>query len=170
MQRKIDAGQDHEHDGHEVDGRTAKMTNRQVMCGEAADRHRREGMADRIKQAHAGQPVSQPAKDRESQVEVPERLCGLCNTRRQLVVFDRPRCFSPIQLHAADAEHWQNSDGENDDSHAAQPLQLLAIVKYRTGQGIEAGEYSCARRCEARHRFKHGIGERHGRHFCEKQR
>ena len=79
-------------------------------------------MAYGIEPAHAGHHIADAAGNRECKVDIPERLRGLSDTRCQLGVLDRARGFRPVQLHAADAEHWQYRNREDDDTHAAEPL------------------------------------------------
>ena len=38
-----------------------------------------------------------------------------------------PGSLGAVELHAAHTEHGQDGDGEHDDAHASQPLQLLAV-------------------------------------------
>ena len=44
--------------------------------------------------------------------------------------------LSAKKLHAADAEHGQHGDGKDDDAHAAQPLELLAVQQDGSGQVV----------------------------------
>ena len=110
------------------------------MGREAADRDSRKGMAQRIEPTHAGEPIAERAGNREGEIDVPKGFRSLGNTRRQLGILDRTGCFSAVQLHAADAQHGQHGDGENDNAHAAEPLQLLAIIKNGYRQVVEPGK------------------------------
>jgi len=61
---------------------------------------------------------------------------------------------------------------QNDYAHAAQPLQLLPIVKQSTRKGIDMGDNGRAGGREAGHGFKYGVDiadMRHG-HQHEWQR
>ena len=63
-----------------------------------------------------------------------KRFRGFRDARRQLRVLHRSRRLGAVELHAADAEHRQDRDGEHDDAHAAEPLQQLAVEQYRRRQ------------------------------------
>ena len=84
-----------------------------------------------IEETHAGCPVCECASDGEAQVDIPECLRRLRDSGCQFVVLYRPRRFSAIQLHSADAEHRENGDRQNNDPHATQPLEKLAIEQER---------------------------------------
>ena len=111
-------------------------------------------MANCIENTHATQPVGQGATDGEPQVDIPQRLSGFGDPWRQLGVFHWPRSFGTVKLHATDSEHWHYSDCQYDDAHAAEPLQLLAVIQDGSWQLIYAGEDSGASSCQARHRFE----------------
>ena len=46
-----------------------------------------------------------------------------------------------VELHAADAEHRQQRDGEHDDADTAEPLDLLAIEQDRRRHRVEPHEH-----------------------------
>ena len=95
-------------------------------------------MADSIKQRHAGSPIGECTGDRQAQVDVPECFGCLGDARGQFGVFHWTGCFGPVELHTTNTEHRQNSNGQHDDTHAPQPLQLLAIKLNRFRQLIDA--------------------------------
>ena len=131
-----------------------------IVRRESADGDRRERVAQGIEPAHAGQHVEDEADDREREIDVPERLGRLGDARRQLGVLDRAGRLRPVQLHAADAEHRQHGDGEDDDAHAAEPLQLLPVIENRPRQVVEAGQDRRAGRRQSRHGLEDRIGDR----------
>jgi hypothetical protein len=130
MQRKVDAGEEHENDRDETDRIAVEIADAEIVCGETADGDRGEGVAQGVESAHARQHVASQTADRKTEIDVPQRFGGLGNAWRQLGVLDRTRRFGAVQLHTADTQHGQHGDGEDDDAHAAEPLQLLPIIEY----------------------------------------
>jgi hypothetical protein len=60
------------------------------------------------------------------------------------VVLHRPGRLGLVKRHAADAEDRQDRDREHDDAHAAEPLDLLAVVQDRLRQVVEADDHGRA--------------------------
>ena len=52
-----------------------------------------------------------------------------------------PRDFGSVKQHAADSQHGQHGYGQNDNPHAAQPLQELAVEQHGVRQGVEVAQY-----------------------------
>ncbi len=98
------------------------------MGGEAAGPDRRVGMADGVEKAHARGPEGQGAGGGQGEIDQPEGTGGLGDAGRQLFVLGDPRGLRPVELHAADAQHGQNGDGQDHDAHAAQEIELLTVV------------------------------------------
>lgn len=116
-------------------------------------------MADGIKGGHARQPIAQGAGDGQGQIDVPERLGGFGDARGQLVVLDRAWRFGAVELHAADTEHGQYGHRQHDDSHAAEPLQLLPVVTHGFGQAVQASHDGGAGGGQPGEGFEGGIGK-----------
>ena len=154
-----------------IDG-TVEVADAGVVGGEAAQRDGREAVADGVEHAHAGQPVGGGARDGEREVDVPQGLGGLGDARRQLGVLDRTGDLGAVEQHAADPEHGQHGDGEDDDAHAAQPLQQLAVEQHGVRQGVEAVQHRGAGGGETGEGLEDGVGEGNPqpRHGPERQR
>ena len=58
----------------QVDGRAVEPRDAHVMRGKSADRYRRKRVTERVEPPHAGQAVSEHARDREREVDIPESL------------------------------------------------------------------------------------------------
>ncbi len=127
-------------------------------------------MTDGIEQGHARHPVRQGAEGGEQQIDEPERLGRLGDTRGDLVVLDRPRNFGAIELHAPDAEQRQYGYRQHYDPHAPQPLQQLAIEQKRLGQVVQPGEHGRPRGGQAGKRLEEGLGHRHAGHLSQQER
>ena len=154
VQREIHRRDQHEADGDDSDRGTVKKPQARVMGREPTDGDCGEGMGNRVKEGHPDCPIGECATDGQSEIDVPECFGGLRNARRQLVVFHRPWRLSAVQLHTADPEHGHHGNGEHDDAHAAQPLQLLTVIEYGGRQCIEAGQHRCPCCRQAGHGFK----------------
>ena len=130
MQRETNTADQHEHGGDNVDGRAVPVRHGRIVGGEAAGGNSAETVANGIEHSHAGQPVGQRAGDGDGQVDVPQRLGGLGDARRQLGLLHRAGDFRLVQLHATNAQHRQDRHRQHDNAHAAQPLQLLAVEQH----------------------------------------
>ena len=64
----------------------------------------------------------------------------------------------------------QDRDSEHDDAHAAEPLDLLAVIKDGLRQLFEPDDDRRARRREAGHRLEHRIREREVRDVAQEER
>ena len=96
----------------------------------------------------------------EQQVEIPQRLGGLGDSRCELRVLHGPRRLGAVELHPADAEHRQDGDRQHDDPHAAEPLQQVTVEEHRLGEIVEPGDDRRPGGGEARDGLEHRIGER----------
>ena len=140
VQGEIDSGDEHEDHGDQFDGIAVEIADAGVVGREAADGYGGEGMPDGVKGGHARQPIGQGAGDGQPEVDIPQGLGGLGDARGELVVLDRPGGLGPVELHAADAEHGQDGHRQDDDAHAPQPLQLLAVVEDGGGQRVQTDD------------------------------
>jgi len=136
---------------------------------EAADGHGGEAVRYRVEEAHAGEPIGRCAQHGQAEVDVPQRLGSLGDSRRELVVLHRPGGLGSIKLHAADAEHGQDGDSEHDDPHAAEPLELLAVEEDCGRRRVEPRDHGSTRGGEARDGFEDGVRHRELRHVGEQQ-
>ncbi len=116
-----------------------------------------ERMTHGVKHVHPGGPVTQGAGYREDQVDVPQGLGRLGDSRGEFGVLHGARGFRPVELHAADTQHGQYRHRQHDDAHAAQPLELLPVIPDRQGQVVDADDGSRAGGGQARHRLEHGV-------------
>ena len=128
MDGEVGTPGEHEKDADAIDQGAVPIAEAGVMGGEAAGPDRRVGMADGVEQAHARGPKGQGAGGGQGEVDQPEGAGRFGDARRQLFVLGDPRGLRPIELHAADAQHGQNGDGQDDDTHAAQKIELLTVV------------------------------------------
>jgi hypothetical protein len=83
-------------------------------------------MTDGVECIHPRQLQAHDAGHGQSGIHRPQQLGCLSDARRELAVLHGPRHFRAIDLHAADAEHGQDGDGQHDDAHASQPAQQMA--------------------------------------------
>ncbi len=157
MQREIGAAQEHEHHEDQRNRRAVEIGDAGVVRRYARCRDSREAVADRIERCHARKPETERTGSRETDVNEPERLRGLRDARRELFVLDRTRRLGLVQRHAADAEHRHERDCQNHDSHAAEPVDLLAVVEDRLRQLVEADDHGRAGRREAGHPLEVGV-------------
>ncbi len=144
MQGKIDTCQKHENHAHQIDGGTVEIAHTGIVGGKTADGDGGKSMADGIEQGHACQPVAQATGHGQPQIDIPQRLGRFGDARCELGVFHGTGCFRPVQLHAADTQHGQYSNGQHNDTHAPQPLELLTVVKDGTGQIVQPHDHRCA--------------------------
>ena len=86
-----------------------------------------------VEQVHAGGPEGHDPQEREPEIDGPQVTGCLGDARDQLVVLDRAGGLGLVKLHTAHPEHGGNGYGEDDDPHAPQPLQLLAVIEDRFG-------------------------------------
>ena len=103
MQREVHARDGHEHDGDQLDEGSVELPDARVVGREPADGHGGERMGDRVERTHPRYPVGEGAQGGEQQVEIPQRLGGLGDPRRELGVLHRPRRLRAVELHSADA-------------------------------------------------------------------
>ena len=170
VQGEARAAEEHEHGGDRLDAHAVEMLEAGIVGREARGGHGAERMCDRIEEVHADDPVGRDAGDGQRQVDRPERLRRLRDARRQLVVLHRARRLRLVERHAADAEDRQDRDGQHDDAHAAEPLDLLAVIEDGLRQLVEADDDRRSRGREAGHGLEHGIREREVRHVAEEER
>ena len=135
---EIDRRENLEERQHEFDGYGIEIADALVVRGKAAERQCRKGMAHCVEPAHAAELQRQRAGERQTRVDVPERLHRMRDARRQFAVLHRPRRLRAIELHSADAEQRQNGDRRADDAHAADPMQEMAPEIERCRQLIES--------------------------------
>ena len=105
VQREVNAGDEHEKHGDEIDRGAVEIGDARIVGRETANRNGRESVTKRVEPAHAGDPVTNQARDRERKIDVPQRLRRLRDARSELRVLHRPRRLGAIKLHAADAQH-----------------------------------------------------------------
>ena len=123
-----------------------KACDRVRLCREAAGRHRREGVREGFVGRH-GVVEAEPAERREEQrqhdrqpdvedPEQPRRLADAFSESRDL----GSRELGLHHLPSTDTKARQDGDGEDDDSHAAEPLRELAPHRERTREVVEVGD------------------------------
>ena len=78
-------------------------------------------MAECLVEVHAAEHEQHHFRSSEEDVDPPQQLGGVLNARLQAVGRGAGD-FGLKQLHAADAQHGEDSQGQDDDPHAAQPM------------------------------------------------
>ena len=151
VQCEINRRYQHEADRNDCNSRTIKEPETAIVGGKPTDGDCRKRMGDCVKKGHPGHPVGQRTTDRQSQIDVPQGLCRLGDTRCQLGILHRPRRLGTVQLHSADTQHGHHRYRQDNDAHAAQPLELLAVVKNGGRQRIETGKHRRPGCRQARH-------------------
>ena len=116
-------------------------------------------MADGVEGVHAGQPVGQCAGHGQGEVDDPQHARGFRDARGQLLVLGHPGGLRTIQLHAADTQQGQDGDGQHDDAHATEELDLLAMIEDGFRQLVEPGDDGGTGGGEAGDRFEQGVGD-----------
>ena len=170
MQGEVHAGGGHEDDGHQLDEGGVELPYTRVVGREPTDGHGRERVGDRVEWTHPRRPIGEAAQHGEQQVEIPQRLGGLGDPRRELGVLHRPRRLGAVELHPADAEHRKDGDREHDDPHASEPLQQVAVEQYRLGEIVQPGDDCRTRGGQARDGLEHRVGERQVGGIAQQQR
>ena len=127
------------------------------MGGETANGDGGKTVGDGVEGLHAGQPVGEGAAHGEAHVDEPQGARGFGDARREFGVLHRARRFGAVELHATHAQHRQDRHRQHDDAHAAQPLQLLAVVQNTLGQGVQAHQYGGAGGGQPGHGFEHRL-------------
>ena len=140
-----------------------KACDRVRLCREAAGRHRREGVRERLVRRHrvvdaepAERREQQRQHDRQPDVEDPEHAGGLADALAE----SRDLRSGELGLHhlpSTDAEPRQHGDGEDDDPHAAEPLRELAPHRERAREVVEVGDDARAGRRRRGHALEVGV-------------
>jgi len=116
-------------------------------------------MGESIKQRHAGRPEGRRANQRQADINGPQRLGRLGDSRGETALLDRTGSLGFRNLDPAHAQHGQDGNGQNDDPQTTDPLQLLPVPENRDWHVVQAGEHSGTRGCDAGGRFKNRIGQ-----------
>ncbi len=159
MDGEIDAARQHEDDGDELDQRAVEIGETGIMGREAAGGDGGEGMADGVEETHPGEPERQCAGAGQADIEHPQRTCRLRDPGRGFLVLGDPGGLRPIQLHPADAHERQDRDGEDDDAHSPEPLDLLAMIEDGRGEIVQPDDDRGAGGGESRDGLEDGVGE-----------
>ena len=128
------------------------------MGGEAAQAEAGHGVAHGIKPAHAGQAQGEADGEGEENVDQPKVFGGLGNAGGKFAVFVDAGDFGFEKLGAAHTDHGQDGYGQNDDAHAAYPIEQVAPEIERGGKAVEVGENGGAGGGEAGDGFEEGVG------------
>src|SRR5210317_1292671 len=139
MQGKVDASHKHEKYYYRFDIYRIKKTNTRGMSRKAASCKGSKRMADSVKKADPAKYQEEYLRDREQDINRPEYSGSILNPGCQSV-FGRPGHLSLKKLHAADTEQRQNSQGEDDDPHAAKPMCQGAPEENAFGQNFHPGQ------------------------------
>ena len=168
VQRKIDARDEHEKNQYPLDGRLRIRRDGVVLGREAARRHGRKAVVERVEPIHARDVQQHGQHDRHQAVDPPKREGGVLHPRRELVGA-RPRHLRPVQLHPADAEQRQHDQREQDDPEAADPVGQAAPHEQAVRQALDICKNRRARGREARRGLKNRIRHRGRRRQHERQ-
>ena len=79
-------------------------------------------MADRIEQIHLAHPQQKDLGNRERKIDQPEALRRIPDVGVELIRRG-PGHLGGEKLHAADPQVREDDQGQQDDSHSAQPLR-----------------------------------------------
>jgi len=90
-------------------------------------------MADGIEPRHASSPVGERTRNRQTKVDKPQCLGRAGYAWRQFLFTNTGR-FGTKELLPTNTKHRQYRYGQHDNTHAAEPLHLLAIEQDRAGQ------------------------------------
>ena len=157
----VDGAGNGSHDNHHFNGHGIEIGNAVVVGGKAAQRHRRHGVADGVKPAHARPMQRQKTRHGDGKIGHPQLFGHLRNARRQFAVFIHAGDFGFEKLPAAHAEHGQNCHRQHDNPHAAEPIEHMAPKIERRRERVEAVDYAGAGGGEPRHRLEKRIGVAH---------
>ena len=101
-------------------------------------------MAERVEPTHTRGSQRDDADRRDADIGQPQRLRGLGDARRELLVLDRARGLGPVERHAADPEQRQHGDRQHDDADAAEPVQRMPPKIDGGRQIVEPGDHGRA--------------------------
>ena len=159
MQREVDAAEQHEQHQNHFNGGAVEIHNARIVGGKAAGRHRREAVKNGVERRHAREPEGGGTQHHEADVDIPQRLGGFLDARREFAVLHRARRFGLVKLHTAHTQHGQDGHRQYHDAHAAQKLQNPAPQIDRYGQLIQPDQHSGAGGGQTGHGFKVGVGK-----------
>ena len=149
---EIDTREEHEDGGGPLDrGIVADHT--VVAGGESARRDGAQRVTDGVEKGHALEVQQGYLGDGQDDVCQPHVFGGVGDSRTKFLVTHAGH-LSAIELHAAEAEHRQDSDGEDDDSHTSEPLHQRSPEEDRVGHGGHVADDGSAGGGEARHGLK----------------
>ena len=126
------------------------------MGRKPAGGHGRKRVADGIEHRHIGEDQQEYLENGQQHINKPEGLGGMGNARGNFILAGAWR-LGKKDLPAGDTELRQDSDKQNDDPHAAQPLRQGPPEKKRPWIQGEIGEDRCPGGGKAGDRFKIGI-------------
>ena len=93
-----------------------------VVAGrETARGNGTQRVTDGVKKGHALEGQQGYLGDGQDDIRQPHVFGCVGDSRTEFLVADT-RHFGAIELHAAESEHRQDGDGEDDDSHTSEPL------------------------------------------------
>ena len=92
-----------------------------VVGGKSTEAYRCEHVNDALEGIHSRQPITDKTRKRERDVDTPQPLGRIGDTRCQPRLFHGAGKFRTKDLRAAYAEHWQNGNGEHQNTHTANP-------------------------------------------------
>lgn len=72
-------------------------------------------------------------------------------------MFGDSRCFRPVQFHTTHTQQGQNGDGQYNDSHPTEPLDLLPVIQNGTRQLIQSHDDRRAGSGKSRDGFENGV-------------
>ena len=135
VQGEVYRKQQHEDGDDDLDGGTAVGRNGEIAGGEAAGTGSSEGVDDAVVPGHAGNAQDNDLDGGEGAVDPVEDLGGLTALGYQLADH-RAGALRLHQVEGAGAQTGQQSDGEDEYTHTAQPVDEGAPEQDAPGQGL----------------------------------
>ena len=156
-QDKAGAGQEHEHGDDRFDIGGIPVADAGVAGGESARGHGREGVTQGIEPVHGTEGQQYGFGQCQTEIDEPHEFGRLSQARAQLFI-DRTGDFCGEKLETAEFDHRHDGQRQQDNAHAAQPLDDAAPEQDGVGQGLHILQDGGSGSGESGHGFEEGVG------------